>query len=136
MLCSYNKDGKEVIDEFSLDNEFITDYKSFLTRTPADKDVRCLEKSSLLIISYEDLQDLYAEHPRFERIGRLMAEALFINWQDKAKSLLLDDAETRYLKLTSGRPDLVQRVPQYLIASYLGVSPETLSRIRKKISWL
>lgn len=133
MLCSYNKNGDEVIDEFSLDKEFITDYNSFLTNTPADKDVICLEDTELMTISYNDLQELYSLDPAFEKVGRLMAEALFMSWQQKAKSLMLDDAETRYLKLTSRRPDLAQRVPQYLIASYLGVKPETLSRIRKKL---
>ena len=63
-----------------------------------------------------------------------MAEALFMSWQQKAKSLMLDDAEARYLKLITRRPALPQRVPQYLIASYLGVKPETLSRIRKKVA--
>ncbi len=134
MLCSYNKNGKKIIDEFSLDKEFITDYFSFLTCSPAEKDVICLEDTELLVIGYEDMQELYAIKSTFEKVGRLMAEALFMNWQQKAKSLMLDDAETRYLKLITKRPSLVQRVPQYLIASYLNVKPETLSRIRKKIA--
>ncbi len=133
MLCSYNKDGKEIIDEFSLDKEFITDYVSFLTNSPAGKDVKCLEDTDLVVIGYEDMQELYTQSPIFEKVGRLMAEALFMNWQQKAKSLMLDDAEARYLKLITRRPDLPQRVPQYLVASYLNVKPETLSRIRKKI---
>ena len=134
MLCSYNKDGEEIIDEFSLDKEFITDYFSFLTNSPSGKDVKCLENTELVVIGYEDMQKLYAQNPIFEKVGRLMAEALFMNWQQKAKSLMLDDAEARYLKLIARRPDLPQRVPQYLIASYLNVKPETLSRIRKKIA--
>jgi len=87
-----------------------------------------------MVISYDDLQGLYSQKPIFEKVGRLMAEALFLSWQQKAKSLMLDDAEARYLKLITRRPDLPQRVPQYLIASYLGVKPETLSRIRKKLT--
>lgn len=134
MLCYYNKGGNEVIDEFSLDKEFITDYFSFLTHTPSEKAVKCLEDTELMVIVYEDLQELFALDPAFEKVGRLMAEGLFMNWQQKAKSLMLDNAETRYLKLIKRRPDLPERVPQYLIASYLGVKPETLSRIRKKIS--
>ncbi|MCK4750328.1 MAG: Crp/Fnr family transcriptional regulator, partial [Bacteroidales bacterium] len=121
MLCSYNKDGNEFIDEFSLDNEFISDYNSFLTNSPADKDVKCLEDTELMVIGYDEMQELYTLNPVFEKVGRLMAEALFINWQQKAKSLMLDDAEARYLKLISKRPDLPRRVPQYLVASYLGV---------------
>lgn len=134
MLCSYNRSGEEIIDEFSLDKEFITDYNSFLTNSPAEKDVKCLENTELLVIGYDDLQDLYSQNQAFERVGRLMAEALFMNWHQKAKSLMLDDAEARYIKLISKRPNLPQRIPQYLIASYLNVKPETLSRIRKKIT--
>lgn len=134
MMCLYSKDGKEYIDEFSLENEFITDYDSFLTGEPAKKDVICLENTELLTIEYEDLQTLYSRDKDFEKAGRLMSEMLFITWQNKAKSLLIDDAKTRYLKLIENRPSLPQRVPQYLVASYLGVSPETLSRIRRKIA--
>jgi len=134
MLCSYNKNGEQIIDEFSLDKEFITDYYSFLTNSPAGKDVKCLEDTKLVVIDYDDMQNLYHQNPVFERVGRLMAEALFMNWQQKAKSLMLDNAEERYVKLIAKRPDLAQRVPQFLIASYLNVKPETLSRIRKKIA--
>ncbi len=134
LMCVYNNDGKEFIDEFSLDNEFISAYASFITGNPADKDIICLEDCELLILGYADLQELYQTDPVYERTGRIIAEMLFINWQQRVKSLLLDDAEKRYLKLTEHRPDLVQRVPQYLVAQYLRVSPETLSRIRRNIS--
>ena len=134
MVCSYNKNGKEYIDEFSIENEFITDYASFIKGEPADKDVICLENTELLTIEYEDLQTLYEKDKEFEKAGRLMSDMLFVTWQDKAKSLLIDEAQTRYLKRIENRPSLPQRVPQYLIASYLGISPETLSRIRRKIA--
>lgn len=134
MLCYYNNDGERVIDEFSMDYEFITDYYSYLTNTPAEKNVKCVEDTELLILSFEQLFFEYGEVPNFEKVGRIMAEGLFINSQQKAKSLMIDDAETRYLKLISKRSDLVQRVPQYLIASYLNIKPETLSRIRKKLT--
>ncbi len=134
LMCVYNSDGKEYIDEFSLDNEFISDYASFITGAPADKDIICLEDCELLILSYSNLQKLYETDPVFERTGRLIAEMLFMNWQQRVKSLLIDDAETRYLKLTESRPDLIQRVPLYLVAQYLRVSPETLSRIRRNTS--
>lgn len=132
MYCTYNKQGNDKVDEFSFEGKFITDYLSFLTGIPADKDIICLEDCDVLIISKEALIQLYKSNPEFERLGRLIAEGLYINWHLKAKSLTMDDAETRYQKLVSSRPDLIQRVPQYLIASYLNVSPETISRIRKK----
>lgn len=134
MLCYYNKDGEQVIDEFSLDFEFITDYFSYLTNTPAEKNVKCIEDTDLLVLPFDQLHAEYANDPNLDKVGRIMAEGLFINSQQKAKSLMIDDAETRYLKLIAKRSDLVQRVPQYLIASYLNVKPETLSRIRNKLS--
>ena len=134
MFCYYNKGGEQVIDEFSLDYEFITDYFSYLTNTPAEKNVKCIEDTELLVLPFKVLKSEYSNKPNIEKIGRIMAEGLFINWHQKAKSLMLDDAETRYLKLISKRSDLVQRVPQYLIASFLNIKPETLSRIRNKIS--
>lgn len=96
-----------------MDKKFITDYHSFLTNSSADKDVKCLEDTELMVISYEALQEFYEQKPVFEKVDRLMAEALLISWQQKAKSLILDDAEARYLKLIRRRPDLLQRVPQY-----------------------
>lgn len=134
MYCVYNKDGMDKIDEFSFESDFITDYLSILIKAPTDKDIICLEDCEILVISMESLEILYNENPVFERIGRLMAEGLFINWHLKAKSLFMDNAETRYQNLIALKPNLPQRVPQYLIASYLNVSPETLSRIRKKIA--
>lgn len=134
MYCVYNKDGIDRIDEFSLENDFITDYLSFLTGMPADKDIVCLEECKILTIDKTALQKLYKADLQFEHLGRLMAEGLFINWHLKAKSLFMDNAETRYHNLIASKPGLVQRVPQYMIASYLNVSPETISRIRKKQS--
>lgn len=134
MLCYYNKDGEQVIDEFSLDYEFITDYFSYLTNTPAEKNVKCIEDTDLLVLPFDQLLSDYGNNPDFEKFGRIMAEGLFLSSHQKAKSLMIDDAETRYLKLISKRSDLVQRVPQYLIASYLNIKPETLSRIRNKLS--
>jgi len=134
MMCVYHKDGKEYIDEFSIENEFITDYFSFLTDTPSSKDVKCLEDCEIFVLQKEDLYSLYEKSHKFERIGRLIAEGLFMNWEQKSKSLVLDTAEERYVKLIKERPSISQRVPQYLIASFLGVTPETVSRIRNKLA--
>jgi CRP-like cAMP-binding protein len=134
LICVYNKDGVDVIDEFSMENEFISDYPSLLDNKPAAKNVKCIEDTELMVVKSKDLDDLYSQKHSFERVGRIIAESLFKNWHQKAISLMLDDAETRYKKLIISKPELLQRVPQYLIASYLNITPESLSRIRKKIS--
>lgn len=134
MMCYYHKDGKRFIDEFSLDHEFITDYSSFLTQSPSNKNIQCLENCMVYLISFDSLNRLYQTNSaEFERLGRVMAEQLFLQWHEKSKSLLMDNATERYTKLIQNRPELPQRVPQYLIAEYLGITPESLSRIRKTI---
>ncbi|MDA7744860.1 Crp/Fnr family transcriptional regulator [bacterium] len=134
MICYYNKDGKRFIDEFSLDYEFITDYSSFLNQSPSNKNIQCIENTRLYVISRDSLDRLYEKNnAEFERLGRVMAEQLYMQWHEKSKSLLMDNATERYTKLIENRTQLPQRVPQYLIAEYLGITPESLSRIRKAI---
>jgi CRP-like cAMP-binding protein len=89
MMCYYIKDGKRFIDEFSLDNEFITDYSSFLTHSPSNKHIQCLENCKFYVISSDRLNDLYqVKSTDFERLGRVMAEQLYLQWHEKSKSLL------------------------------------------------
>jgi len=134
MMCYYNKDGKRYIDEFSLDYEFITDYSSFLNQRPSNKNIQCIENTAIYIISRDELNGLYdKKNADFEHLGREMAEQLFLQWHEKSKSLLMDSATERYTKLIENRSQLPQRVPQYLIAEYLGITPESLSRIRKSL---
>jgi CRP-like cAMP-binding protein len=134
MMCYYIKNGKRFIDEFSLDLEFITDYTSLITNSPSNKFIQCLEKCTVYVISNDRLNDLYqTKSTDFEKLGRIMAEQLYLQWHEKSKSLLMDNATERYLKLIQNRTELPQRVPQYLIAEYLGITPESLSRIRKTV---
>ncbi len=137
MMCYYLKNGKRYIDEFSLDYEFITDYTSLINKTPTDKYIECLENSSVYTLNINKMTALYElpDQP-FDRLGRVMAEQIYLQWHEKSKSLLMDDATERYMKLIHSRPHLPQRVPQYLIAEYLGITPESLSRIRKSMSQL
>lgn len=133
-ICYYLKDGKEIIDGFACENEFVTDYFSILNHIPAQRNVKCLEDTAFAVVNYEDIQRLYDTSSCADRIGRIIAEGLFMRFQEKTKSLLLDDAQTRYLKLLKQDPEIIRRVPQYLVASYLNIKPETLSRIRKRLS--
>ncbi|MBO9203480.1 MULTISPECIES: Crp/Fnr family transcriptional regulator [Niastella] len=134
MKCVYNKEGEEVVFEFAHEGNFISDYYSFVTNTPSEKEIRCLEDTTLYVITKEKLQTLAIVHPFIESLSRTMNERLFLQLHDRLKSMLLDDAQQRYQQLLVQRRDLAQRIPQYLIASYLNVTPETISRIRKKMS--
>ncbi len=133
MKCVLINDGNEVVFEFAYENSFIADYYSFVTRTPSTKLISCLEPTEIWVINRQKLADLSREHAFIERISRITNEHLFIRMHEKATSLLLDSATVRYQKLITARQDLAQRIPQYLLASYLNVKPETISRIRKRI---
>jgi CRP-like cAMP-binding protein len=122
--------GNEKIIEFPGTSEFVTDYISFLNRTPTDCDIIALQTSILESISYQDLQKIYEHSPRFQKAGRLLAEQNFIKLGGRIKSQSLPPHE-RY-KLLCENSYLIQHVPQYMIASYLGVSAEWLSKIRSK----
>lgn len=133
MKCAYNQDGREVIEEFVFENSFITNYYSFLKEIPSEKEIRCLENCRIYVIHRNVLEHIGKEHKFIHDMARIMNEKLFLQTQDRLKSHLLDSATKRYLRLIHNRKDLVERIPQYLLASYLNINPETVSRIRKKI---
>ena len=129
----YTKNNAERTGQFFFENSWYTDYESRVTRQPVDLCVEALEPTELLLISFRDLEDLYEKNPKFDRVGRLMAENTTIHIRNRNSSLLNDSPEERYLKLLKERPKVIARVPQNIIASFLGIEPETLSRIRRKI---
>ncbi len=119
---------------FSFENEFISAYDSFLTQTPSQYQLETLAETTLLSISFSDLQEVYQHTQIGNLIGRLVAERLFILKSNRAYSLLNDSAEQRYLNLFTERPNLIKEIPLKYIASYIGVTPQSLSRIRKQIT--
>jgi CRP-like cAMP-binding protein len=131
----YLVDGKEFIGAF-FDEEcaYFSDYESFLTRQPSRRYIEALEDMEVADISYNMLQELYQKIPAADRLGRIVAEGLYIQLSKRNASLLIDSPEQRYQTLLAERPALIQRVPQYMIASYLGITPEALSRIRSRLS--
>ncbi len=134
MMCIYNKNGNEIIEEFAFENSFITNYYSYLTFKPSEKEIRCIDDTTIHVITRKSLEKLGSDYSFIRDMARQMNEMLFLRNHDRVKSLLLDTPPERYLQVISQRKDLAHRIPQYLIASYLGVTPETISRIRNKIS--
>lgn len=130
----YLADGKEVITAFANEDSYYSDYESFLTRQPTIMYTDAIEDTEVVDISYDDLQSMYREHPQCERIGRLIAEDLFVFISARNNSFLSDTPEKRYLNFLSICEPIIQRIPQYMIASYIGVTPEALSRIRSRMS--
>lgn len=129
----YNVGDQENTAQFFFENGWYTDYDSFLTGKPTQQNIETLEKTELLLLSAKDLQQLYIDIPKFERFGRLMAENAFLGIRQRSEMLENQTAEERYLTLMKERPKVFERIPQHYIASYLGIKPPSLSRIRKRI---
>ncbi len=131
--CHKVIEGIEVTTYFSFDQEWISAYTSFLRKAPSFIAIEAMEDSEVLVLAYDDLQYLYNHYVSFERFGRLIAEYLVGCLDDRMHSLLLKTPEERYLKTLTENSKYFERVPQHYIASYLGIAPESLSRIRKRV---
>lgn len=129
-----NHDGEEKTYEFSQENEFVCNYESFLPQKPSSKIIQALEDSDVLIISHADLQSLYANVREGERFGRIAIEVVFLQLLQDLSSFYTETPELRYERFLKNHADLQQRISQYHVASYVGVKPQSLSRIRKRIS--
>ena len=128
----YIKDGKDVTDWFSPENSIAVSIISFLTHQPDVRGMELLEPSLLCAVSYNDLENLYKEHHDIERLGRLLLGFGIIQLQQRFDDLHFATAAHRYQKLVNTHPSLLNRVPLGMIASYLGITQETLSRIRAR----
>ncbi len=126
-------EGEEVTTNFAFEGNYVTEYTSFVTRQPSSEFIVAMEDAELLQLRYEDLQAAYAKAQVWERFGRLIAEYILTFVSTRNKSLLFKTPEERYLALMKERPKVMERVPQQYIASYLGIQPESLSRIRKRL---
>jgi CRP-like cAMP-binding protein len=128
------EEGKETVVGIFLENSYVSEYASFLQRKPSTFSIVALEDAEIVDFSYDDIQNGYNQFKVMERFGRYIAEYLFMSFDERIYSLHSLSAEQRYQNLVNTNPTIFQRVPQYLIASYLGISPEALSRIRKRLS--
>ena len=135
ILRSYSVDskGNEHILQFAPEGWWISDVYSFLTGEAAVYNIEAIEDSELLLISRSSLDELYERVPKFERYFRLLSQANMVATHRRLTASLSDSADEKYIRLLSAYPNIVARVPQHMIASYLGITPETLSRVRKRI---
>ena len=133
IFVSYFKaDTKKRVRGFFTEGNYISDYRSFLTQQPATTNVQAAEDCEVLQITYKQLEECYKSDKSYEKWGRKMAEQSYVAMFDRMQSLILLSHKERYLQLQQKTPAILQRVPQYMIASYLGITPEALSRLRKK----
>jgi len=119
---------------FCFENEFVSAYDSFLTQLPSSYQMETLTPTNIWTLSYEDLQLIYEDTAIGNTVGRLAAENLYKIKAQRELSLLNNTAEQRYLNLFKERPQLLKFIPLKYLASYIGITPQALSRIRKRIS--
>ena len=126
----YLKNGKDVTDWISAEGTIAVSIVSFLTRRPDIRGIELLEPSTIWALSHADLESLYNTYPEIDRLGRLLISAGIVQLQQRFDDLHFSTAQQRYRQLITESPTLVNRVPLSMIASYLGITQETLSRIR------
>lgn len=129
----YNVEGEENTIQFFFGDSWYTDYASFLTGRPTIENIQALEESEVVQFKKDDLYKLYDSMPIFEKVGRVFAENAYLSVSQLNQMKTNEEPEVRYINLLKSRPELVKQIPQHYIASYLGIKPETLSRIRKRI---
>ncbi len=128
------EDGKEFNKSFAMENGYAGSFHSLILQAPCGFFIQALERTSTLVMPNQLLRELYGRHSCWERLGRKNAENLVLVKEAREKELLLDSLETRYRRFLKEYPGLADRIPQYHIASYLGVTNVALSRIRRKIN--
>lgn len=136
ILRSFTVDekGNEQVIQFALEGWWIADSYSLLTGEPSTQNIDALEDAELLLLSKQSNEILFDKIPKFERYFRFLMQNNMIALQRRLMGSLTQSAEEKYATLSRNYPDIIQRIPQHLVASYLGVTPETLSRIRKQMS--
>ena len=127
-----DEDGQEHIVMFSIEDWWTSDIGSFITQTPADFNVQCLEKTELIMFSFDIIEELYTEIPKLERFFRQIIEKAFVSSQKRLIRNFSLSAKDRYLYFKNQYPKIEQRIPQYMVASYLGITKEFLSKIKNE----
>lgn len=128
------RDGEEKTTAFYTEGDSVANFKSLANGSPSSIYFVCAEDSEMTVLNLEMEQELYRQFPRFETFCRTGMESMMGEKHEQLASYISLTPEERYKKLQEDRPDLLNRVPQYQIASYLGIKPETLSRIRKRMA--
>ncbi len=131
-----DKKGNKNIVQFAIENWWLGDFDAFYNQVPSKLYIEALEDSTLLAINYDDLQTLFQQAPIFERYFRKLVTSAFIALRKRILSSLGKTVKERYLEFCESYPNIEDRVPNYQIANYLGASPESLSRARRKMGAL
>lgn len=130
------KDGQDITGYFSFENEFVSSYKSFLTGLPGFTYIQALEDTKLITFTKKGMDEMLSNPMlayKIERFGRLVAEQYLCCYEDRIASFITQTPEERYMHLLNTGREVLQRMPQHYIANYLGITPVSLSRIRRRV---
>ncbi len=130
-LTYVGDDSEEHILEFIFPNTFVTDYVSFLSKAKSDCNIRAISNCSLVYFDKDSVEKLYSKSFNFQKFGRLISESYFLGFAERIKKSKLSPKQ-RYEMLARENPEMLQMIPQYKVASYLGISAEWLSKLRGK----
>ena len=130
----YLRDGVEITTCFCKENRFAASYQSLISNQPSELGIQAVENSETVSIQYGDLKKLYSQHLFWQQIGRMVTEQEYIITECYTRLINDKSAKQRYMEILDNEPDLLQRVSLADLASYLQVAPETISRIRKKLT--
>ncbi len=128
------KNETEATFEFTREGEFIADYQSFSQHQPSIQNIQAIEDCELLVINFEDVQDIFSHTPHGNLLGRVVIEHRFDVMVKQLLSIYMHKPEQRYFQFMASYADLAQRIPLYMIASYVGIQPESLSRMRRRLA--
>ena len=130
----YLINGEEKTTFFYTENKFITSMRSFTDRVPSDHYLECVEKCVLALLPYHVEKELLNKYPKFETFARIVLEKELGNYQEMLSTYIISNPEQRYINLLRTNPQLLQRIPQYQLASYIGIKPESLSRLGNRLA--
>lgn len=126
-------EGQEHIVSFAIEDWWTSDMGSFISQTPADYSVQCIENTALIMFSYDIIEELYTQIPKLERFFRQIIEKAFVASQKRIVRNFSLSAKDRYVYFKNQYPKIEQRIPQYMVASYLGITKEFLSKIKSQL---
>jgi CRP-like cAMP-binding protein len=129
-----DQEGNEITVGFYAEGDYATHYPAFITQKPSRYAVQCLEPTTLVCLSFKDIQVIYQQSAGFEKYGRLIAEEILNRQQARIESFIFQTAEERYLDFIERHPTLFNRISLSHLCSYLGIERQTLTRIRQKLA--
>ncbi|RZJ87775.1 MAG: Crp/Fnr family transcriptional regulator [Chryseobacterium sp.] len=133
-MYAVDANGSEHNLQFAVEKEWVADFKSFYAQEPSHLYIEAIEPSAVLQVAHDDLLALYTNFPKFDRNFRIIIERRYIELQDRVQQNISVTAEERYRLFENQYPKLIQRLPGTQIASYLGITSEFLSKIKKKLA--